>query len=808
MRVRNDSISDISYTTAKATATIIDPGEGIEQHGHCWSINAESINIDNETKTENGPVNTAGSYSSILTGLSPNTGYYVRAYALKGATIIYGNKVLSFHTLSLGSPDVSTVAVSNITTSGATVSASLNNLGAGSSSVTQHGHCWSSESATPAINENSKSTLGSMDTTGNFESYLISLSKNTLYYVRAYATNNAGTSYGNTINFTTNADFPVVNTSDITSITGTSAQSGGDISDDGGAAVTARGVCWSTSENPDLSDPHTTDGIGTDSFISNIEGLSPNTDYYIRAYATNIAGTAYGVQISFTTSIDLPTVVTGTISSITETSAQTGGNVTSNGGATVTARGVCWSTSENPTVSDSHTTDGNSTGSFISIITELSTNTTYYVRAYATNSTGTGYGNELVFTTKYITISWQNPLGGTNADYAYYILQTTDEGYIIAGYSNSNDGDVSGNRGNSDYWIVKLNSTGALAWQKSFGGSSNDFAYSIQKTIDGGYIIAGSSNSDDGDVYGNHGGEDYWIVKLTLAGEIDWWKSFGGSSIDLAYSIQQTTDGGYIVAGNSCSNDGDVSGNQGGEDYWIVKLTSAGEIDWQKSLGGSGGDYAMSIQQTTDGGYIIAGYSNSNDKDVSGNNGSDDYWIVKLTSAGVIDWQKSLGGSTIDIAYSVQQTTDGGYIIAGYSESNDGDITGHHGIWDYWIVKLTSAGDLDWQKSLGGSGWDRAFSVQQAANGGYIIAGESYSNDGDVTGNQGANDYWIVKLTLSGEIEWQKSLGGTSFDWPSCIQQTTDGSYIISGYSMSDDCDVSGNQGDRDYWIVKLYENF
>ena len=181
---------------------------------------------------------------------------------------------------------------------------------------------------------------------------------------------------------------------------------------------------------------------------------------------------------------------------------------------------------------------------------------------------------------------------------------------------------------------------------------------------------------------------------------------------------------------------------------------------------------------------------------------------IEEVSKQLTGWQKSLGGSLIDIAYSIQQTTDGGYIIAGYTESTDGDISGNHGIWDYWIVKLTSTGNVDWQKSLGGSGWDRAFSVQQATNGGYIIAGESYSNDGDVTGNHGANDYWIVKLTLSGEIEWQRSIGGSSFDWGYCIQQTTNGGYIIAGYSMSDDGDVSGNQGDRDYWIVKLYENF
>ena len=169
-----------------------------------------------------------------------------------------------------------------------------------------------------------------------------------------------------------------------------------------------------------------------------------------------------------------------------------------------------------------------------------------------------------------------------------------------------------------------------ISWQKSLGGSDDDYARSIQQNTDEGYIIAGAFSSNDGDVSGNHGYFDYWIVKLTSAGDINWQKSLGGNEYDWANSIQQTTDGGYIIAGDSKSNDGDVSENQGDDDSWIVKLTSTGEIDWQKALGGSGNDQASSIQQTTDGDYIIAGFSNSNDGNVSGNHGGFDYWIVKI----------------------------------------------------------------------------------------------------------------------------------------------------------------------------------
>jgi len=293
---------------------------------------------------------------------------------------------------------------------------------------------------------------------------------------------------------------------------------------------------------------------------------------------------------------------------------------------------------------------------------------------------------------------------------------------------------------------VKLDETGNIQWQKYLGGSDGDGAFSIQQTSDGGYIVAGVAYSNDGDVSGNHGDSDYWIVKLDETGNIQWQKCLGGSREDVAKSIQQTSDGGYIVAGITPSNDGDVSGNHGSADYWIVKLDETGKIQWQKCLGGSDGDGAFSIQQTSDGGYIVAGVAYSNDGDVSGNHGDSDYWIVKLDETGKIQWQKCLGGSSYDEAYSIQQTSDGGYIVAGYTYSNDGDVSGNHGDFDYWIVKLDETGNIQWQKCFGGSSYDYAQSIQQTSDGGYIVAGWTESNDGDVSGNHGNSDYWIVKL--------------------------------------------------------------
>ncbi|HPZ36691.1 MAG TPA: T9SS type A sorting domain-containing protein, partial [Bacteroidales bacterium] len=344
-------------------------------------------------------------------------------------------------------------------------------------------------------------------------------------------------------------------------------------------------------------------------------------------------------------------------------------------------------------------------------------------------------------------------LGGTDHDFAYSIQQTSDGGFIVAGLTGSNDGDVSGNHGGSDAWVVKLNSSGEIEWQKCLGGTNYDFAYSIQQTSDGGFIVASITGSNDGDVSGNHGGSDYWVVKLNSSGGIEWQKCLGGTNSDggifndYIYSIQQTSDGGFIMACETMSNDGDVSGNHGSYDAWVVKLNSLGDIEWQKCLGGTNRDIANSIQQTSDGGFIVAGSTSSNDGDVSGNHGYGDAWVVKLNSSGDIEWQKCLGGTNSDWAYSIQQTNDSGFIVAGYTHSNNGDVSGNHGYYDYWVVKLNSSGDIEWQKCIGGTNYEFANSIQQTSDGGFIVAGETLSNNGDVSGNHGYSDAWVVKLT-------------------------------------------------------------
>ena len=408
-------------------------------------------------------------------------------------------------------------------------------------------------------------------------------------------------------------------------------------------------------------------------------------------------------------------------------------------------------------------------------------------------------------------IDWQKSYGGSATEVKEggkepgpnTVQYTTDGGYILFGTSNSNDGDVSGNKGQRDIWVVKVSGSGALQWQKSLGGSQDDRGYSVKQTSDGGYIIAGTTRSNDGDVTGYKNWEDYWVVKLDSNGVIQWQKTYGGSKDDEARSIIQTTDGGYIVAGFSNSTDGDVTGNKGGFDHWIVKLDPAGVIQWQKNFGGGQDDRAYAIQQTKDGGYVVAGTARSTDGDVTGYKDWEDFWVVKLDGSGTLQWQKTLGGAKDDIARSIVQTADGSYIVAGYSNSTDGDITNNKGGFDHWVVKLNNSGTLVWQKNFGGSQDDRGYSLEKISDGNFILAGNARSNDGDVTGFRNWEDFWVVKFDNSGSLLWQKAMGGAQDDSAHSIAQTPDG-YIISGYTNSTDGDITMNHGDFDLWVVKL----
>jgi len=381
----------------------------------------------------------------------------------------------------------------------------------------------------------------------------------------------------------------------------------------------------------------------------------------------------------------------------------------------------------------------------------------------------------LVFTSFLsLNAQWAVTYGGSENDEANFIQQTSDGGYIVVGET------LSFGIGEGDIWILKLSSTGAIEWQRAYGGGDYDYARGIKQTSDDGYIVGGSTFS-----FGA-GEKESWILKLNSAGDIEWQHKYGGDRWDHVSSILQTNDGGYVFVG--CTG----SFGAGSVDIWILKLSSAGDIEWQETYGGRYDDKSRSIQQTIDGGYIVAGLTNSFDV-----LDDEDIWVLKLSSEGDIEWQKTYGESRDDEAQSIQQTIDGGYIVAGwtnsFSDGYDDDIWDGYDD-DIWVLKLSSEGDIEWHKIYGGDDVDRALAIQQTDDRGYIVAG--WTNSFGVADDE---DIWVLKLSSEGDIEWQKAYGGNySQDYARAVLQAYDGGYVIAGATRS------WGAGEEDVWILKL----
>jgi len=361
--------------------------------------------------------------------------------------------------------------------------------------------------------------------------------------------------------------------------------------------------------------------------------------------------------------------------------------------------------------------------------------------------------------------TWFKNYGGTNTDIARSIQQTSDGGYIVTGWTYSYT------HGSADFAIYKLYSNGNKTWFQHYGGTQVDRAFSIQQTADGGSIVAGRTESY------THGNDDFSIYKLNSSGNKVWFKHYGGISYDRAFSIKQTSDGSYIVAGVSHSY------THGFADFAIYKLNSSGDKVWFKHYGGINDDSAQSIQQTSDGGYVVAGYT------ASYTHGGADFAIYKLNSSGNKVWFKNYGGTGNDVAYSIQQSSDGGYVIAGYT----GSYT--HGNKDFAIYKLNSSGNKVWFRHYGGTQDDIPWSIQQSSDGGYVIAGYTGSY------THGNKDFAIYKLDSNGDKVWFKHYGGINDDSAQSIQQSSDGGYIVAGYSGS------YTHGASDFAIYKLDSN-
>ncbi|HNP31807.1 MAG TPA: T9SS type A sorting domain-containing protein [Flavobacterium sp.] len=439
-------------------------------------------------------------------------------------------------------------------------------------------------------------------------------------------------------------------------------------------------------------------------------------------------------------------------------------------------------------------------------------------------------------------ILWEKSYGGKHAEYLFDAIPTPDYGFILAGSSLSKKtgNKTDDNRGDLDYWVWKMDENGELDWQKSFGGSGQDLLYTVLLTNDGGFLLAGSSDSGKGfdKKDQGRGDSDFWIIKLNAKGGEEWQKTIGGFGQDELNSILKTKNGGFVLAGSSSSEKSGekTSENFGGLDYWVMEINPQGEIIWQNSFGGIYNDELRSIALTQDGGYILGGSSNSPE---SGNKidksiGESDYWIVKLDEMGKQQWQKVIGGTGDDQLYVVHQMSSGNYILGGNSNSeSDGDKTeGNESGTDFWLVALNKDQKMLWQKTFNIAKSDVLTSLVENNDHTILLGGyaqgeierknlnslkkadlkKQTSADNDKM-KKNTGDYIAVKINDKGEELWRKNVGSDGEDILKKVIETRDGDYLMTGTSkaimnesggVKASRDKSSGKGSNDFWVVKL----
>ena len=414
------------------------------------------------------------------------------------------------------------------------------------------------------------------------------------------------------------------------------------------------------------------------------------------------------------------------------------------------------------------------------------------------------------------TINWQNTVGAVGDDVVSSVVANDDGTFLIVSTSDSGVAyeKTVDTHGGYDVWLLKIDAQGNSIWQESLGGNRDDYAKAAVASGDGGYVIFITSDSS---ISGNKteatfGGNDLWIVKVDGNGSIVWQNTIGGSIHDYATTaIDQTADSGFIIIGNTISGiSGDMTHNSRGQsDLWMIKLDSNGLMQWDKRIGGNHTDQAMAVKQTSDGGYIIGAYSRS---DASGEktenvSGWSDFWVIKTDALGNIVWENTIGGDRGDFLTDLELTSSGNYVIAGYSYSNtsrdkDSDSIGET---DYWIMELDQTGNIIWQNTVGGTSNDFAWSISKDGSD-YLIAGQSGSQiSGDKTEqSRGFDDFWLVKVGSTGNVLWDKTLGGSLSDTLTEVRATSDG-FLLAGHSSSGpNGDRTEPSASRDIWLVAL----
>jgi uncharacterized protein (TIGR02145 family) len=670
--ISTNSISSISSTAATSGGNVSsDGGSTVTARGIVYNNLQNPTTSDNFTNNGTG----TGSFISVVTGLSASTLYYIRAYATNSVGTAYGNQ-LSFTTSVPTIATVTTLGATMITASSASLEGEV--LSDGGSAVTAKGMAYSAINANPTI---SNSTTNNGSGTGYFLSSLSGLSPTTVYYVRAYATNNLGTAYGNTVNFTTYG-LPTVSTTNVTNVFSTSASTGGNVTSSGGLGVNARGIAYGTSSNPTVANNTTNDGSGTGTFLTFLSGLNASTLYYARAYASNALGTSYGNQVSFTTSSPtLATVNTNSVTSIGMNGAVVEGNIVSNGGVAVTMRGVAYGTMNNPTTSNSVVTAGGGTGVFAISLSGLTNVTAYNVRAYAINSVGTAYGNQISFSTISLPTVTTTTVSGILS------TQATSGGNVTSsgGGSVTARGVAYGTSQNpTTLGLTTVNGSGTGVFTSSMAGLSPTTLYYVRAyaTTSAGtaygsqvsftttavpFICGTNTVSDvDGNVYNTvQIGAQCWTQSNL---KVSKYRNGDNISTGLGNTVwSNTTSGAYAIYNNDPVNDGLY-----GKLYnHIAAMDSRGlcptgwhvptDGEWttlETFLGGSsvaGGALKSTVTQPTPGGWLAPNSGATNSSGFAagpgGNRGGDGayqllgtqgYWWSSSTS-GFNGWYRYLG---------------------------------------------------------------------------------------------------------------------------------------------------------------------
>ena len=399
--------------------------------------------------------------------------------------------------------------------------------------------------------------------------------------------------------------------------------------------------------------------------------------------------------------------------------------------------------------------------------------------------------------------------GGSDEDEAVSVIEVAG-GFVVGGRTRSTDGDLTGRTGDDwDYWVIRLDTEGNRLWQQTYGGSADERLASLSATSDGGFILSGYSRSSDGDVGANEGFHDFWIVKIDAQGGIDWERNFGYVGSDQAFDVLETTDGGYLATGFL---DVDASGGEGNDDraaqhgvgdFWAVKMDAEGEWIWRRYFGGTNNDRASQALELEDGNYLLFGSSESDDFDITDSKGSYDFWAVKVTPLGEKIWTRSYGGSQIDIGNAACISNNGNILLTGDVRSADGDISDPLGNADIWIAEIDPNGNLIKERTLGGTAFESARDIY-AFDDGILVVGSTRSTDGDVQQGLGENDAWIVWLNNDGTIAFQRTVGGSSFDFGEAVIPTNDRGLLMVGHTESEDGDVVQQRGKKDLMVVKF----